>query len=326
MTLSTKQQQRQAICLLWDKGIRSAREIKRRTDIGLSTIYYNLKKLKETGGVAQKKGAGRPKKITSSVTRAISQFIRRTPTISVGKLVRRLEDKGVRVGRETVRRHLCAAGYKNSLPLATPMLTAAHKEKRLEWAREHLNDDWSRTLFSDETSFQLFRNTITQWYKHSRPIRRVPKNRQKIHMWGAFCASGKTNVFCFSETMNAPFYVDILKKQLPEVRKMMGDDWTFQHDNDPKHTSRLAKEFLEENVPAVIGWPSNSPDLNPIENLWGIIKRNVEERKPKNLEELQVFMTEEWDRIPSEVYKNLIDTMPARCQQIIDVEGDRIKY
>ena len=223
MDLSTKQQQRQAICLLWNRGIHSAREIKRRTNIGLSTIYYNLKKLEETGGVAQKKGAGRPKKITSSVARTIGQFIRRTPTIPIGRLVRKLKEKGIEVGRETVRRHLVTAGYKNSLPLATPMLTVAHKEKQVEWAREHLNDDWTQTVFSDETSFQLFRNTITQWYKNSRPIRRIPKDRKKIFVWGAFSLHGKSDIFCFSEIMNARFYVKILKKITSEGRNNDGE-------------------------------------------------------------------------------------------------------
>ena len=83
--------------------------------------------------------------------------------------------------------------------------------------------------------------------------------------------------------MDGKFYTEILEKHLPEVRNMLRGNWRLQQDNDPKHTSRIAKEFLDENVPEVMDWPSNSPDLNPIENLWAIVKRNVELRRPKNL-------------------------------------------
>ena len=93
--------------------------------------------------------------------------------------------------------------------------------------------------------------------------------------------------------MNAKFYVEILENHIPEIDAILGDNWRLQQDNDPKHTSRLAKEFLHNNVPEVMDWPSNSPNLNLIENLWAIVKRNVECRMSKNLDELERFMTEE---------------------------------
>jgi len=137
---------------------------------------------------------------------------------------------------------------------------------------------------------------------------------------------GKTSLFCFRQTMDAEFYVEILKKHIPEANRMLGDRWRFQQDNDPKHTSRLAQEFLKDHVPEVIEWPSNSPDLNPIENLWSIVKDRVEKRMPKNLDDLERFMAEEWNNIPTTVLNNLIKSMKHRCDLVIELGGERISY
>jgi len=87
---------------------------------------------------------------------------------------------------------------------------------------------------------------------------------------------------------------------------MLGHVWRFQQDNDPKHTSRVASEFLRENMPEVIDWPSNSPDLNPIENLWSIVKHNVEKRIPSNISELNQYLVEEWEKTPNSMLSSLI--------------------
>ncbi|GBC50422.2 IS630 family transposase [Rhizophagus irregularis DAOM 181602=DAOM 197198] len=182
------------------------------------------------------------------------------------------------------------------------------------------------TVSSDETAFQLFRNTVRHWYKKQRPIRPIPKDRSKIFAWGGFCIRGKTSLFCFRGIMDGKFYTKILERQIPEVYSMLGDSWQLQQDNDPKHTSRVAKEFLKNNVPEVMDWPSNSPDLNPIENLWAIVKRNTELRRPKNLNELDVFLHEEWVKIPNNLLINLVNSMPQRCREVIDRNGERIPY
>ena len=93
--------------------------------------------------------------------------------------------------------------------------------------------------------------------------------------------------------MDTKFYVEILQNHIPEINRMLGGRWRLQQDNDPKHISRLATEFLKENIPVVMDWPSNNLDLNPIENLWGIVKNNMERRMPNELER---FMVEVWNR------------------------------
>jgi DDE superfamily endonuclease len=131
---------------------------------------------------------------------------------------------------------------------------------------------------------------------------------------------------CFTDIMNAEFYTGILRERIPEVKAMLGDEFRWQQDNDPKHTSRRAMTFLKNNVSEVIDWPSCSPDLNPIENIWAIVKRNVEYRMPNNLEELRRYMIEEWQAIPKSFLKNLIDSMQGRCREVLEKNGELIAY
>ena len=88
----------------------------------------------------------------------------------------------------------------------------------------------------------------------------------------------------------------------------------------------MAQQFLSSEVPEVIDWPSNSPDANPVENLWSIIKRRVEKRKPTNLEELNKFLHEEWINIDVVVLNHLVNSMKSRCLALIESKGERINY
>lgn len=186
MVVSKKERQRQTILQLWNEGVCKGTEIHKITNIPLSTIYDNIKKLRKDETVSRKKGSGHPKKITGSFSRSLGQSIRRGTSVPTRTLAKKLGQMGLEVSHVTVLRHLPTHGYKKSLPRATPMLTAAHKQKRIEWAQNHVNDDWSKNLFSDETAFQLFRNTVKRWHKKIRPVRPMPKDRAKIFAWGGF--------------------------------------------------------------------------------------------------------------------------------------------
>ena len=312
----------QAILQLWNRDIQNARKIHQRTGISLTTVYDNLTKLRQSRTNQRAEGSGQPKKIDANASRALAQFVRRDSSISTRTLSTKLSSTGLDVSYRTVGRHLTEIGYRKDLPRATPMLTVDHKRKRVEWAQNHLNDDWDNTLFTDETAFQLFQNTVECWHKGQQPIRPMPKDRTKIFAWGGFCIKGKTSLYYFSQIMNAEFYVNILRTHLPEIEDLFGDEWRFQQDNDPKHTSRLAKNFLQNNMPKVIDWPSNSPDLNPIENLWSIVKRNVEKKMPKNTGDLRRFMVQEWDDIPESTLIGLVRSMKRRCELIIENNGE----
>uniref|UniRef100_A0A9J8BXV5 Tc1-like transposase DDE domain-containing protein n=1 Tax=Cyprinus carpio carpio TaxID=630221 RepID=A0A9J8BXV5_CYPCA len=130
-------------------------------------------------------------------------------------------------------------------------------------------------------------------------------------------------------TMNAAKYRDILDENLLQSAQdlRLGRRFTFQQDNDPKHTAKIMKEWLHNNSVTVLEWPTQSPDLNPIENLWGDIKKMLFlKQKPRNVNELWNVVKESWSGITAERCHKLVDSMPHRCQAVLKNCGHTTKY
>ena len=123
-------------------------------------------------------------------------------------------------------------------------------------------------------------------------------------------------------------YQDILVENLQPSLDLfqLGDDYIFQQDNAPCHTSRLMKDFFAQESIDVMPWPARSPDLNPIENLWVWIDRKLQEKPIKNLAELKQAVHEAWLNVPIDLCQKLIESMPKRIKSCIKARGGHINY
>lgn len=127
-------------------------------------------------------------------------------------------------------------------------------------------------------------------------------------VWGCFAASGPGRITVINGKMNSKMYQDILQENLrPSVHQLeLKRGWVMQQDNDPKHTSKSTKEWIKQKKLRLLEWPSQSPDLNPIEMLWHDLKRAIHTTHSKNTAELKQFCTGEWFTVP-----------PVRCAGLI---------
>ena len=119
-------------------------------------------------------------------------------------------------------------------------------------------------------------------------------------------------------------YINILENALIRTcdKLSMPRGWIFQQDNATCHTSRLVKQWFNDENVTVMNWPAPSPDLNPLENLWDYLHK----KNPHNVKELWTVINEAWNKFPHERLLKLIDSMPNRCKAVIKARGGPTRY
>ncbi|KAF7245761.1 Nuclease EXOG, mitochondrial [Varanus komodoensis] len=135
-------------------------------------------------------------------------------------------------------------------------------------------------------------------YKDKCVLPTVKHGGGSVMIWGCMSAAGTGELQFIEGTMNANIYCVILKQNMIPSLRRLGRRAVFQHDKDPKHTSKMTTALLKKLRVKMMDWPSMSPDLNPIEHLCSILKWKVEERKVSNIHQLRDVVMEEWKRIP----------------------------
>ena len=144
-------------------------------------------------------------------------------------------------------------------------------------------------------------------------IVRTVKHPVKVNVWGCFSSKRFGRVVCFKESLNAELMCDIYKRGLlPTARKQFGYDsilWKLQEDNDLKHRSKLAVNWKRNNGVHEIYWPSMSPDLALIENVWQLLKMNLRRKKIRSYRSLVSTIKRQWKSLPSELAVNLLHSM-----------------
>uniref|UniRef100_A0A8C5MHJ1 Transposase n=1 Tax=Leptobrachium leishanense TaxID=445787 RepID=A0A8C5MHJ1_9ANUR len=291
------------------------------------TIGSIICKFKAKGTVETLPGCGRKKMLTLTAVRYLKRRVEKSPRVTAEELRKDLSDVGTEVSAQTIRRTLRNKGLHARTPRHTPLLSPKNKKSRLQYAKSHVDKPqkfWDSVLWTDETKLELFGPMDQRYvwrrknkaYEEKNTLPTVKHGGGSIMLWGCFASAGTGKLQRVQGTMNSLQYQEILDDNVMQsvTNLRLGRRWTFQQDNDPKHTSKSTRAWLQIKGWNILEWPLQSPDLNPIENLWWDLKKAVAVRRSKNVTELEAFAHDEWAKIPVDRCKTLVSSYDSRLK------------
>ena len=290
--------------------------------------------LKDPSPRKKRSDAGCSKTVTDRDMRKIVRQLRRNPGQTSKSI---FTSAGLPEVPKTTRNDIIRSIASFKAPLKLPPLTPRHKILRMEWAKKYMKMDMSHVLFTDETRGTL--DGPDGWAKGwvlfgSECHQRLRRQQQGggVMIWAGIMGDrlvGPVRVPDGVKVTSAS-YCNILKNTLEpwldDLPLLLRRNLIFMHDNAPSHSARATKEFLASlgiHGEKLMDWPPCSPDLNPIENFWAIIKRNVYADGQQFTSKLVLWeaIDAAARKVPPSVIKKLTDSMSSRVFEVIKLHG-----
>ena len=313
----------------------SVRKIAEKLAISRGFVQNAICKHKTGKSLEDAPRSGRPSKITPRKKRRLIRNLNTDRSQTSAELGQTTFGNISGISPRCVRRCLFKHGFKKCRASKTPLLTYLQKLRRLRWAAAHKHYDFHKVIFSDEKRFAKRPDGPTMVWRRPGESR-DPRCTQKhtkfggggLLIWGAISYYRKFPLVHVAGTLNAQGYISqILQQLLPRLPRATRKRLILMQDGATCHTAREVALFLaNHNVQVLEDWPSNSPDLNPMENLWGYMEHKLKNRVCATNEELWEQIQSVWDSIPLSYIQSLFDSMPKRLRAVKKKNGGTIKY
>lgn len=238
---------------------------------------------------------------------------------------------------EALRLAMIAAGYRRQVQPSSPPMSPKTRQARLAFAfrwAHLLPVDWSHWVWTDETwinGLSSGRRFVTVGPNETaREFARAKFRPNGWMFWGCFAGNQKGPAVIWEKEWGRINSESYQKRILPLLEAFWKDHDSFviQQDNAPSHNSGSTRTYLRDHFPHahIADWPSNSPDLNPIEHVWAFMKKWISDQpgeRPTGLK-LRPAISSAWEAVPADMLTKLYSSMPSRLRRVIEANGGPI--
>ena len=286
----------------------SLKQIAERISRSVSTVSDVIRRFKATEQFENRPRSGRPKISTAREDRKLIRLSRKNRTAPSPLLSTHWAlTSGKLPSSRTVRRRLQEAGYEWKRAAKKPRLTKAHKIARKHFCNHVKSwsiEKWRTILFSDEMNIEvdnrkgriMLRRLPSEKYHPDCIVERTRAGSGSTRLWACMSGYGFGLFQLFNGRLNLHSYIDIIDKNLVASKKKlkMPNSFIFQQDNAPCHRAKSVANWMKRRNVKTLQWPPNSPDLNPIENLWSwldgkLAKEELKRFKTSRLQSIEFF-------------------------------------
>ena len=312
-------------------------QISETLGVPLSTVSQIIRDYHNRGTVERKKGSGRPKKMDERSKRRLLRIVEKNPEATLAELQAQMP---IKCSTWLISKHLHESNLNKRVAVVKPYLTEKQRKARYKFAKEHLNwtvDQWKRVIWTDESSFQIGANVIKKkvWRRRSEKYKKscikasFKSGRTSVMVWGAICGGRKSPLVVMpkNKRTSQDFVNIVYEPALLDFYQSIPNA-ILMEDNAPIHRAKTAENWRLAHGIVKMEWPAQSPDLNPIENLWYIMKKHFHKKWAHRRSSIatEALLEFVWIKIEKSYIDKLVESMPKRMQLLVDAEGDPIKY
>ena len=331
--MSTRISKEQIIVRLFTQG-KTIYDIRRLTGFSFDKVKNTVTYFIRYGVVPVSPKVGRPPHLTNNALMMIAALTVQNRMSSNYAISQQLIQNGILgISPTTVWRGRHKLNFNYKPPKHKQHLTNTQKANRYNFANSLLlsNFDFSRIIFSDESRFCLGPDNTLRWYRRGESTANCFDETEKycvsIMVYGAIGIGYKSKLVLCSDGVDNMEYREIINKSemVDTLNRNHGAGcYTFMQDGAPAHKSHLTTLFLKKRCSFINCWPANSPDLNPIEHVWGAMKRILKTMEITTKQQLIDAINQIWDAFPQSSIDSLVRSFRGRLFTVIDQQGESI--